>query len=143
MGTLSFSSSDLKQIEAHFNALAAKVPLHPIDNDDEYDRAVQAIDALLDAGASDERHPLAPLVAALGEFVREYDDRHFQLGEAVPAEVLRTMMALHDVKQSELTEVGSQGVVSEVLSGKRELNTRQIRALAKRFNISPAVFFPA
>jgi len=39
-----------------------------------------------------------------------------------------------------LPEVGSQGVVSEVLSGKRELNVRQIRALAKRFHVSPAVF---
>jgi HTH-type transcriptional regulator/antitoxin HigA len=39
-----------------------------------------------------------------------------------------------------LPEIGSQGVVSEVLAGKRELNTRQIRALAKRFGVSPAVF---
>jgi HTH-type transcriptional regulator/antitoxin HigA len=42
--------------------------------------------------------------------------------------------------QAELPEVGSQGVVSEVLSGKRELNVRQIRALAQRFRVSPAVF---
>jgi HTH-type transcriptional regulator/antitoxin HigA len=32
------------------------------------------------------------------------------------------------------------GVVSEILSGKRELNTRQIRALAQRFHVSPAIF---
>jgi len=31
-------------------------------------------------------------------------------------------------------------VVSEILNGKRELNTRQIRLLAKRFNVSAAVF---
>jgi HTH-type transcriptional regulator/antitoxin HigA len=36
--------------------------------------------------------------------------------------------------------VRGQGVVSEVLTGKRELNTRQIKRLAKRFNVSPAVF---
>jgi HTH-type transcriptional regulator / antitoxin HigA len=40
-----------------------------------------------------------------------------------------------------LPEVGSQGVVSEVLKGKRELNIRQVRALAQRFHVSPAVFF--
>jgi HTH-type transcriptional regulator/antitoxin HigA len=33
-----------------------------------------------------------------------------------------------------------EGVVSEILNGKRELNVRQIRALAKRFHVSPAVF---
>jgi HTH-type transcriptional regulator/antitoxin HigA len=46
----------------------------------------------------------------------------------------------HNLRQSDLPEVGSQGVVSEILSGKRELNVRQIRALAARFGVSPAVF---
>ena len=49
-------------------------------------------------------------------------------------------MEEHDLRQSDLPEVGSQGIVSEILSGKRELNTRQIRALAERFGVSPAVF---
>jgi len=31
-------------------------------------------------------------------------------------------------------------VVSEILRGKREINVRQIRALATRFHVSPAVF---
>lgn len=33
-----------------------------------------------------------------------------------------------------------QGVVSEILNAKRDLNVRQIRALAKRFHVSPTVF---
>ena len=49
-------------------------------------------------------------------------------------------MEEHGLKQADLPEIGSQGIVSEVLSGKRELNVRQIRALAKRFHVSPAVF---
>jgi HTH-type transcriptional regulator/antitoxin HigA len=39
-----------------------------------------------------------------------------------------------------LPEIGSQGVVSEFLSGKRELNLRQVKALAQRFKVSPNVF---
>jgi len=42
-------------------------------------------------------------------------------------------MATRDLRQSDLTEIGSQGVVSEVLTGKHELNARQIKRLAKRF----------
>ncbi len=41
---------------------------------------------------------------------------------------------------SDLSEVGSQGVVSEILNGKRELNVRQIRILAEKFKVSSAVF---
>ena len=46
----------------------------------------------------------------------------------------------HELTQSDLPEVGSQGVVSEILNGKRELNVRQVRALARKFKVSPAAF---
>jgi HTH-type transcriptional regulator/antitoxin HigA len=39
-------------------------------------------------------------------------------------------MEAHGLTQSELPEIGSPGVVSEILSGERELNIRQIRHLA-------------
>jgi HTH-type transcriptional regulator/antitoxin HigA len=42
-------------------------------------------------------------------------------------------MEAHGLTQSELPEIGSQGIVSEILSVERELNIRQIRRLAKRF----------
>jgi HTH-type transcriptional regulator/antitoxin HigA len=49
-------------------------------------------------------------------------------------------MEEHSLSQSDLPEIGSQGVVSEILNGKRKLNIRQIQALAKRFRVSPATF---
>jgi len=49
-------------------------------------------------------------------------------------------MQEHGIRQSDLPEIGSQGVVSEIISGKRQLNIRQIKALGKRFNVAPAVF---
>ena len=36
----------------------------------------------------------------------------------------------------------SQGIVSEILSGTRDLNVRQITQLAARFGVSPALFMP-
>jgi len=49
-------------------------------------------------------------------------------------------MTQHGLRQGDLPELGSQGVVSEILSGKRELNVRQIRALGERFGVSAATF---
>ena len=60
--------------------------------------------------------------------------------EGNPNDTLKYLMKEHDLKQSDLTEIGSQGVVSEILSGKRELNTRQIKLLSRRFHVSPSVF---
>lgn len=130
----------MADITAHFQALSSVVPLHPIRTKVDYDRAVDALNRLLDSGAADENHPLADLVATLGELIGDYDDKHYQIGEALPSEMLRFLMTQHHLTQSDFPEIGSQGVVSEILSGKRTLNTRQIRALADRFDISPAAF---
>lgn len=130
----------MQDITAHFQALSAVVPLHPIRSKADYDNAVSVLNQLLDAGAADERHPLADLVYNLGELIGEYDDAHFQLPEASPSGVLRYLMDQHGLKQSDLPEIGSQGVVSEILNDKRELNTRQIKELSQRFHVSPAVF---
>lgn len=50
-------------------------------------------------------------------------------------------MEEHGLKQKDLVaEIGSKGVVSEILNRKRPLNTRHIKALSDRFGCSPAVF---
>jgi HTH-type transcriptional regulator/antitoxin HigA len=69
-----------------------------------------------------------------------YEDKQLVRAQASPAGVLRFLMNQHGLAQADLPEVGSQGVLSEILSGKRALNVRQIRALAERFAISPTVF---
>jgi HTH-type transcriptional regulator/antitoxin HigA len=141
METSMFSPADLEELAAHFVAVTAKVPLRPITNEAEYDEAVRVLNALLNAGASDETHELAPLVDTLGDFIGDYDDANYVLPDVSPAEVIRELMAQHELKQSDLPELGSQGVVSEILNGKRDLNKRQIEVLSRRFNVSPAVFF--
>jgi len=62
------------------------------------------------------------------------------LPETTGVHALKFLMDQHGIKQGELQEIGSQGVVSEILAGKRELNIRQVRALATRFGVSVATF---
>jgi HTH-type transcriptional regulator/antitoxin HigA len=59
---------------------------------------------------------------------------------ASPLDMPNFLMTQHNLKQSELPEMGTQGVVSEILRGKRELNIRQIRELSNRFQVPPSVF---
>lgn len=130
----------IDDITARFEALAAVVPLHTIRTEDDYNKAVDSLNQLLDAGAADGRSTLADLANALGSFIGNYEDQHYPPEKVPPASILRFLMEQHDLSQSDLPEVGSQGVVSEVLRGKRELNVRQIRALSKRFKVSPLLF---
>ncbi len=55
-------------------------------------------------------------------------------------QALKFLMEQHGIKQNDLHEIGSQGVVSEILTGKRDINIRQVRALSERFGVSPATF---
>lgn len=129
------------EITTHFQALNAVIPLRPIRTEAEYDKAVNALNQLLDVGAGDEAHPLADLVATLGEIIGDYDDAHYPNGDVTPSAMLRFLMEQHNLTQSDLPEVGTQGVVSEILRGIRDLNIRQIKAVSARFNINPAAFF--
>jgi HTH-type transcriptional regulator/antitoxin HigA len=124
-------------IEKHWAEVA---PLLTIRNEHEYDAAIGLLNALLDEVAVNEAHPLYGLVDTLGTLIHDYEERHHQLPDVGGAEMLRYFLDEHGLTQADIPEVGSQGVVSELLSGKRQLNVRQARALALRFRVSPAVF---
>ncbi len=126
-----------RELQTHWTRV---YPLLSIRNDTEYAAAVARLNDLLDEVGTDEQHPLYGLLDTLGALIDAYEQQHYPIPVASGAEMVRFFMEEHDLTQGDLPEIGSQGVVSEILSGKRELNVRQIRALASRFHVSPAVF---
>jgi len=126
-----------KELQTHWENIA---PLLTIRNEREYNAAVKRLNELLDEIGDNEKHPLYGLLDTLGTLIQIYEEEHYRIPDATGAEVLRFLMEEHGLTQSDLPEVGSQGVVSEILNGKRELNIRQIRFLAEKFKVSSAVF---
>ncbi|MBL7164698.1 MAG: transcriptional regulator [Anaerolineales bacterium] len=126
------------KIQSHWQEIQ---PLFALRNEQEYDLAVERLNNLIDEVGTDEAHPLYELLDTLGTLITAYEEQHYPMPACSGAEMLRFFMDEHGLVQADLAEIGSQGVVSEILNGKRELNTRQIRLLAQRFNISPAAFF--
>ena len=120
-------------------------PLSPLlavpRTEDEYDARVELMNQLIDEIGEDEAHPLVRLLDTVGALIAHYEAAHYPLPVVPPQDVLAYLMEDHNLTQSQLPEVGSQGVVSEILRGKRQLNTRQIQAVAHRFGVSPSVFF--
>jgi HTH-type transcriptional regulator / antitoxin HigA len=82
---------------------------------------------------------LAELLTLL---IENFEETRYRLPRAKPLDVLRFLMEQHQLKQKDLVKVfGTASVVSEVLSGKRELNKEHIRRLSRRFHVSPELFF--
>jgi HTH-type transcriptional regulator/antitoxin HigA len=140
METMKITPADADDIAEHFGAISSRIPLRAIKTQRDHKIAVAALNALLDAGGADEAHPLAALVGTLGELIGDYEDARSPAAELSPADMLRFLMDQHGLSQSDLPDVGSQGVVSEILNGKRELNVRQIRRLAEQFRVGTHVF---
>ena len=109
-------------------------------NQKEYKRLVHILDGLIDEVGENESHPLASLMETLGSLIESYEAQNIPEIQGSPSDALKALMEEHDLKQSDFPEIGSQGVISEILSGKRQLNVRQIKLLSNRFNVSPAVF---
>ena len=111
-----------------------------IQDEQDYDLALERLNSLIDEVGTDEGHPLYSLLDTLGTVVHAWEEQHYPMPKLEGADALRFLMEEHDLTQSNLPEMGSQGVVSEILGGKRTLNVRQIRVLSERFGVSPAVF---
>jgi len=105
-----------------------------------YDHLVSVLDSLIDEVGEDETHQLSSLMEVIGNLLESYENPQGYIEDSSPIAVLKELMSQHGLTQKDLGEIGSQGVVSEILNGKRELNVRQVRALAGRFGVSPAVF---
>lgn len=118
-------------------------PVLNVRNAREYRVAVARLDALLDDGADATRHPLHGLLHALGLAMRAYEERHVDIPDAAPRDVLALLMQQHGCRQGDLANIAPQSVISELLNGRREFNVRHVSALSRRFGVPPEVFLPA
>ena len=113
----------------------------PIRTEAQFAEVVALLHSLIDAVGDDETHELADFLDLVGQLVKDYETEHHPPPEAEPRAVLRFLMEQRGLRQTDLSEgIGGQSVVSEILTGKREINARQAKALAPRFKVSPAVF---
>jgi len=71
---------------------------------------------------------------------RKMEEEIQTLDAASGIDALTFLMEQNGLNQSDFPEIGSQGVMSELLNGKRQLNINQIKKLSKRFHVSPATF---
>lgn len=113
-----------------------------IKDEESHEAAVSLMGELMDHTGDVAEHSLYPFMTLLENAIAAYEAEHYELPNSSPAERLKYLMVEHGLKQTDIAkEFGGQGIVSQVLSGKRKLNKQQIKALSERFNVSPAIFF--
>jgi HTH-type transcriptional regulator/antitoxin HigA len=127
--------------ERAWQAFRESIGIVAIQTRRQYEQTVAFMNQLVDLVGENERHPLAGLLDLVGDLVAAYDSRMHPVPDAPPREVLRLLMEQNGLTQADLQrELGGQPVVSAILNGKRKINSRQAKALAARFRVSPAAF---
>lgn len=113
----------------------------PIRDEAHYAALLAFVDECFDHFGADDHHPVFALVEIAANRIREFEaTAHPWPDQSTPASRLKFLMTQHGLKQADFPEVGPQSVVSEILAGKRQLNLRQAKALANRFQIAIEVF---
>ena len=130
----------VKHLLPAWETFRSATDIAPIRDEAHYQRMTAMLEALLDETAGDENHPAMGLVDIVGDLIEDFESEHHPMPDVTGVQALKFLIEQHGIKQCDLHEIGSQGVVSEILAGKRELNIRQVRALSERFGVSPATF---
>ncbi|MDJ0737637.1 MAG: helix-turn-helix domain-containing protein [Nostocaceae cyanobacterium] len=123
-----------------YGSLLEKYQPKAINSEDDYNRTLESIEELMERGEelSFEENSLLEMLSIL---VENYENYQFSQESASPQEVLLHLMDARKLKQSDLVEViGSKGLVSEIVNGKRSISKSQAKALGEFFHVSPALF---
>jgi HTH-type transcriptional regulator/antitoxin HigA len=131
---------EILEVEKAWKTLQKRTSLRPIKSKAEYEKMVSLLNNLIDIVGSNEGHPLADLMEIVGDLIARYESVAFPVRDVEPSQVLAYLMQEHSLKQKDLGDIVSQGVLSEILAGKRDISKGLAKSLGKHFGVSPAVF---
>jgi HTH-type transcriptional regulator/antitoxin HigA len=126
-----------------YEALMASHRLKVIATDKELDAAVEFLRPLfrnydsLDKDSQD-------YVSVLSTLIQEYENRHHKIDtdDLDPVDALKFLMEEHDLNQSDIARIldSERGLVSEILSGKKNISKAKAVILANHFNTDVGMF---
>jgi HTH-type transcriptional regulator/antitoxin HigA len=125
--------------EATYKKLVEKTPPRIIKTEEQNEEYIKVVQSLLKRKMTKEEKEFADLLTLL---IEDFEEKNYALPKSSPTEMILFLMDQHGLKQKDLIDVfGTPSIISEVLSGKRELNKDHIVRLSERFHVSPELFF--
>ena len=113
----------------------------PVRDEAHYAALLAFVDEAFERFGSDDQHSIFALVALVAERIHAYELKtHPWPDNSTPASRLGFLLEAHGLSQKDLPEVAPQSVISEIISGKRKINLRQVQVLASRFAVPMEMF---
>jgi HTH-type transcriptional regulator / antitoxin HigA len=109
-----------------------------IETEAENEAAILLAESLEHRQRNPEEEALLELLVIL---IEKFEETNYPLPNIEPNKILLHLMEAQNMKQEALVGViGSRGVVSEIVNGKRSISKAQAKILGELFHVSPGLF---
>jgi HTH-type transcriptional regulator / antitoxin HigA len=109
-----------------------------IESEAENEAAIMLAESLEHRQRTPEEDALLELLVIL---IEKFEEASYPIPNVEPDRMLLHLMEARNMKQEELVGViGSRGVVSEIVNGKRSISKAQAKTLGELFHVSPSLF---
>ena len=109
-----------------------------IETEAENEAAINLAESLEHRQRTPEEDTLLELLIIL---IEKFEETSYPLPNLKSDRMLLHLMEARNMKQEELVGViGSRGVVSEIVNGKRSISKAQAKVLGELFHVSPSLF---
>jgi HTH-type transcriptional regulator/antitoxin HigA len=109
-----------------------------IETEAENEAAILLAESLEHRQRTPEENALLELLIIL---IEKFEETSYPLPNLESDRMLLHLMEARNMKQEELVGViGSRGVVSEIVNGKRSISKAQAKTLGQLFHVSPSLF---
>lgn len=130
-------------ISENYLDLVKEYPLIPIRSKASAVAAQNRINSILDRTGGCLNQEQLSYIDTLSVLLDEYDRKEESITDIHGIDLLKVLMKQKGLRQKELVSIfKTESIVSEVLSGQRNLTVEHIRKLADYFKVSPSAFFP-
>ena len=130
------SRLEISELLKAWQTFSQLTDVRPVRDAAHYDQLCDLLNTLWDETQGQDGHPLAELSRLIGILVERYEQEHHPANQVSGLDALRFLMQEHGLQLDDMTEIGSQVAVAEVLAGARELSLRQVKQLAVRFGVT-------
>ncbi len=121
-----------------YGELLAQYQPKAIETEAENEAAILLAESLEHHQRTPEEDTLLELLIIL---IERFEENSYPLPDVASDKMLLHLMEARNIKQEELVGViGSRGVVSEIVNGKRSVSKAQAKTLGQLFHVSPSLF---
>ncbi len=127
--------------EKKYSRLLAKTGPRVIETEQEHKRLLEQVRELMERDEEELSTEETRLLDLLVGLIEQYEDKHHVVRSVKPHQVLAHLMEARGLTHKDVWQVlGSKGVASEVLNGKRSISKAQAKRLGVFFHVSADVF---